>query len=294
MAELLSPTLNLGTDLSFCFRLLHLQDCLLSEEDKQLPLARHVVGIFQMLYFIEDTIVVVLMRSEKVIISDPEGDIVVGPLIVVIAAGNAVGGFKRTVETLDHLFKRAELFRNFVLVRKPDDLGDIKAELLTELVEELLGRKRIGAVAIGDKAEVFRKLLQLTESHAHSKDAGTDTAVVGDLIAKDGTGHCIHDEPDVSFDSADFDIGFIGNKGGSGFVVIVVNERLDDEGGSPGIVGDLLMGDPDVVKVFESLGGLAQGEAKVDMESLRAIQGSKVPWMEMESSTMQKTKLYRS
>lgn len=30
---------------------------------------------------------------------------------------------------------------------------------------------------------------------------------------------------------------------------------------------DLLMGDPDVVKVFESLRSLAQGETKVDMES---------------------------
>ena len=267
MAELLSPALNLGTDFFFCLRLLHLQDCLLAQEDEQLPLARHVVGIFQMLYFIEDTIVVVLMRSEEVIISDPEGDIVVGTLIVVIAAGYAVGGFKRTVETLDHLFERAELFGDFVLVRKSDDLGDIKAELLTEVVEELLGRKRIGAVAIGDKAEVFRKLLQLTESHAHGKDAGTDATVVRDLIAKDGTRDRIHDEPDVSFDPADFDIGFIGNKGGSGFVVIVVNERLDDEGGSPGVVGDLLVGDPDVVKVFESLGGLAQGETKIDMES---------------------------
>ena len=267
MAALLSPALNLGTDFSSCLGLLHQQDRLLPQEDEQLPLARHVVGIFQMLYFIEDTVVVVLMRSEEVIISDPEGDIVVGTLIVVIAAGYAVGGFKRTVETLDHLFERAELFGDFVLVREPDDLSDIKAEVLTELVEELLSRKRIGAVAIGDKAEVFRKLLQLTESHAHSKDAGTYPAVVRDLIAKDGTGHCIHDEPDVSFDSADFDIGFIGNKGGSGFVVIVVNERLDDEGGSPGIVGDLLMGDSDVVKVFESLGGLAQGETKIYMES---------------------------
>ena len=156
---MLSPALNLGTDLSFCLRLLHLQDGLLPEKDKQLPLARHVVGIFQMLYFIEDTIVVVLMRSEEVIIGDPEGDIVVGTLIVVIAAGYAVGGFKRTVETLDHLFERAELFGDFVLIRKPDDPGDIKAELLTELVEELLGRKRIGAVSIGDKAEVFRKML---------------------------------------------------------------------------------------------------------------------------------------
>ena len=267
MAELLSPALNLGTGFSLCLGLLHLQDCLLAQEDEQLPLARHVVGIFQMLYFIEDTIVVVLMRSEKVIISDPEGDIVAGTPIVVIAAGYAVGGFKGTVETLDHLFERTELFGDFVLVCKPDDLGDIKEELLTELMEELLGRKRIGAVAIGDKAEVFRKLLQLTESHAHGKDAGTDTAVVRDLIAKDGAGHRIHDEPDVSFDSADFDISFVSNKGGSGFVVIVVNKRFDDEGGSPGIVGDLLVGDPDIVKVFEGLRSFAQGEAKVDMES---------------------------
>ena len=86
MAELLSPDLNLGTDLFFCLRLLHLQDGLLPEKDNQLPLARHVVGIFQMLCFIENTIVVVLMRSEKVIISDPEGDIVAGTLIVVISA----------------------------------------------------------------------------------------------------------------------------------------------------------------------------------------------------------------
>ena len=267
MAELLSPALNLGTDFSSCLSLLHLQDRLLAQEDEQLPLARHVVGIFQMLYFIEDTIVVVLMRSEKVIISDPEGDIVAGTLIVVIAACYAVGGFERTVETLDHLFERAELFGDFVLVRKSDDLGDIKAELLTELMEELLGRKRIGAVAIGDKAEVFRKLLQLTESHAHSKDAGTYPAVVRDLIAKNGAGYRIHDEPDVSFDPADFDIGFIGDKGGSGLILIVVNERLDDEGGSPGIIGDLLVGDPDVVKIFESLRSLAQGETKIYMES---------------------------
>ena len=247
--------------------LLHLQDRLLAQEDEQLPLAGHVVSIFQMLYFIENTIAVVLMRSEEVIISNPEGDIVVGTLIVVIAAGYAVGGFKRTVETLDHLFERAELFGDFVLVREPDDLSDIKAEVLTELVEELLSRKRIGAVAIGDKAEVFRKLFQLTESHAHGKDAGTDTAVVGDLIAKDGTGYRIHDEPEVSFDPADFDVSFIGNEGGSTFIVIVVNERLDDKGGSPGVVGNLLVGDPDVVKIFESLRGFAQGEAEIDMES---------------------------
>ena len=161
---MLSPALNLGTDFASCLRLLHLQDRLLAQEDEQLPLAGHVVSIFQMLYFIENTIVVVLMWPEEVIISDPEGNIVVGTFIVVIAAGDVVEDFKRTVETLDHLFERAELPGDFVLVRKPDDLGDIKTELLTELVEELLGCKRIGAVPIGNKAEVFRQFFYLRKA----------------------------------------------------------------------------------------------------------------------------------
>ena len=90
--------------------------------------------------------------------------------------------------------------------------------------------------------------------------------VVRELIATNGMGYRIQDEPDVSFDPADFDIGFGGNKG-AGFVVIAVNERLGDEGGSSGIAGDLLAGDSVVIKDFESLGSLAQGEIKVDMES---------------------------
>ena len=267
MAELLFSALNLGTDFSSCLRLLHLQSGLLPEKNEQLPLARHVVGIFQMLYLIENTVVIVLMRSEEVIISDLEGNIVVGTFVVVIAGGYAVGGFKRALETLAHLFERVELFGDFVLVHKSDDMSDIKVELLAELVEELLGRKGICAVSIGDKAEVFRKMFQLTENHAHGKDAEADAAVVRNLIARDRTGYCIHDEPDVSFDPADFDIGFVGNKGGSGFVVIVVNEGLDDDGGSFSVDGDLLVGAPDVVKVFESLGSLAQGEIKVGMKS---------------------------
>ena len=156
MAGLLSQALNLGTDFASCLRLLHLQDCLLGEEDEQLPLARHVVSILQMFYFIEDVIAVVLMRSEKVIISNPKGDVVVGTLIVIIAAGDSVGGFKRTVEALDHLLERAELFGDLIFISKSDDLGDIKTELISELMEELLGCKRISTVSIGNKAEVFR------------------------------------------------------------------------------------------------------------------------------------------
>ena len=225
---------------------------------------------------------VVLMRSEKVIIGNPERHIVVGTLIVVIAAGYTIGCFERTVEPLDHLFVGTELFGDFVLIGKPDDLGDVKAELFSKLVEELLGCKWIGAVSIGDKAEVFRQFFPLTESHAHGKDAGTDTAVIRDLIAKDGTGYCIHDEPDVPFDSADFDVGFVGNKSGSSLVVIVVNERFDDKGGSPGIVSDLLMRDLNVVEVFEGLRSFAQGESEIDMESQAESHDMGVMFVELQ------------
>ena len=75
----------------------------------------------------------------------------------------------------------------------------------------------------------------------------------------------IHDEPDISFDAAYFDVGFIGSKGGSGRVVIVIDERLDDKGGSPGIVGDLLVRDADAIQVFQRLCRFTQRQAQIDM-----------------------------
>ena len=57
-------------------------------------------------------------------------------------------------------------------------LGDLKLELLTELMEELLSGKRVGTVAIGNETKVFRKLFQMLEGHAHRHDAGADPPVV--------------------------------------------------------------------------------------------------------------------
>lgn len=85
-------------------------------------------------------------------------------------------------------------------VPKNGTLGNIKEELFAELVEELLGCKRIGAVSIGDKAEVFWKLLQLTEDHVHGKDAGINTAVIGNLITEDRASYDVHNKQDVSLD----------------------------------------------------------------------------------------------
>ena len=99
----------------------------------------------------------------------------------------------------------------------------------------------------------------MTESHPHSKDAGADTSVVRDLISNNGTACGIHDEPDISFDTADFDISLVSSKYISSFVIIVIDKGFDTDGSGFTIVGDLLMGDADVIKVFERLRCFPQG-----------------------------------
>ena len=90
----------------------------------------------------------------------------------------------------------------------------------------------------------------MSESHAHGKDTGTDTAVIGYLIADDRTAGGIHDEPDVCFDATDFYVGFISSKHFPRLVIVVVNERFYTDGCRFAIVGYLLVGNADVVEVF--------------------------------------------
>ena len=73
---------------------------------------------------------------------------------------------------------RTEFFRDCIFVRQTDDLRDIKLEVFSELVKELLGGKQVGTVAVGDKTEAVGKFFKVLEGHAHSHDTGPDTAVV--------------------------------------------------------------------------------------------------------------------
>lgn len=164
------------------------------------------------------------------------------------------------------MFVGTEFFGNGVIIGKSDNLGDAELKSIPKFMKELLGGKRIGAVAVGNKAEVFGKLLKVTKSHAHGHDTGSDTPVIGDPVADDGAFGGIHDEPDVRFDAANFDVGLIGSKDRAGLVIIVINKRLDADSGTFAIVSDLLMGDLDVVKVFKGLGSLTQRKGKVNMK----------------------------
>ena len=77
-----------------------------------------------------------------------------------------------------------------------------------------------------------------------------NTTVVGDLIAENGTCGRIHDQPDVSFDTTDLYVSFVSSEDIIFFVRILVNEWFDTDRSGFAVVGDLLMGDADVIQVF--------------------------------------------
>ena len=144
-----------------------------------------------------------LVGVRKVVIGNPEGQVVAGTVDIVKAVCRAVRSLIGAVEPFDHLFVWSVFCRDSVVVGKSDDLGDLEGKGFSELFSEFHGG--------------------------------------------------VHDEPDVGFDAADFDVGFIRGEDFSFFVGILIHKGLDADGGSLAVVGDLLVGDRDVVEIFQGL-----------------------------------------
>ena len=151
---------------------LYVQDSLLAEENKQLPLARHVVSAMQHFHFVENFAVIVLVRTEKVIISNPERKVIVGAVDVVKAVCMTVRSLIGAVEPLDHLFEWAVFRRNSIVVGKSNDLGDFEGKVFSELLYEFHCGERIGAVTVSDEFEVFGQLSKSLKGHTHGEDTG--------------------------------------------------------------------------------------------------------------------------
>ena len=245
---------------------LHIQDGLLAKEDKELPLARHVVGTLQHFHLIEDFVFVVFMRTKEVIVSNPESQVIVGAVNVVETVCVTVRSFVGAVEPFNHLFERTVSCRDSIVVGKSNHLGDFEGKVFPELFYEFHCGERIGTVAVSDELKVFGQFCKPPKSHAHGEDARPHTAVIGYLIADDGSGRGVHDQPDIGFNATDFYVGLVGSEHLPFFIRVLVNKGFDADSGGLTVVGDLLVGDADVIEVFKSLGGLAQRKAEVDME----------------------------
>ena len=206
------------------------------------------------------------MRTEKVIICDPEDKVVVGTVDVIKAVCVTVRGLIGAVQPFDHLFERTVFPGNGIVVGKSNHLSDLEGKTFSELFCKFHCGQWGGAITVSNELKVFRQLCQSLESHTHSQDAGQDITVIRYLVADDGSGRSVHNEPDIGFDTTDFYIGFIGSKCIPFFVRVLVNKGLNADSGSLAVVGDLLVGNADVVQVFENLGGLSQREAKVEVK----------------------------
>lgn len=69
---------------------LKMQDCLLAEENKELPFARHCSGVFKRFDFVQNVKTSVFVRTHVVLISHPQGKVVIRPVKVVKAICRAV------------------------------------------------------------------------------------------------------------------------------------------------------------------------------------------------------------
>lgn len=123
--------------------------------------------------------------------------------------------------------------------------------------------KGIGAVAVRNEFEVFREFLKSLKGHAHGKDTWANSTVIRHLVTDDGTAGSIHDQSDVGFDAVDFDVGFIGRKGFPFAIRVLIDKGFDADGCGFTAVGGLLMGDRNVIKIFEGLAGFAQRQAEL-------------------------------
>ena len=50
------------------------------------------------------------------------------------------------------------------------------------------------------------------KGHSHCENAWTYAAIIRNLISDDGSFGCIHDKPDITFDTSEFDVSFISGK----------------------------------------------------------------------------------
>ena len=145
---------------------------------------------------------------------------------------------------------------------------DLEAEVLAELLLELHGSERISTVAISNESEVLRELVpEVGYSLSHGEYTGSDTAILGTPVAKDGALESIHDEPDIAFLALDLDVGLISGEITGRLVIVVVYEGLDQHGGSLAVIGDLLVRDLYAVHIPHDVGCTPERDLVVDVVS---------------------------
>ena len=102
-----------------------------------------------------------------------------------------------TVEPFNHLFVGTVFFGNSIVVGKSNHLSDFECKIVSQLFCKFHCSERVGAVTVSNELKVFRQFCKSPESHTHSEDTGAGTTVIRYLVANDGSGCGIYNEPDI-------------------------------------------------------------------------------------------------
>lgn len=76
--------------------------------NQELPFARHIFRFIEWVDIVQDLILFVLVRPEEVVVGNPECNIVISALKVVISTADTIGCLECPVESLNHLLERTE------------------------------------------------------------------------------------------------------------------------------------------------------------------------------------------
>ena len=85
---------------------MHIQDGLLPKEDKQLPLARHVVSALEHFHFVKNFVLIMFVRAQEVVVGNPESQVIVGAFDAVKAVCFPVRSLIGPVQSFCDLFER--------------------------------------------------------------------------------------------------------------------------------------------------------------------------------------------
>ena len=185
---------------------------MLSQVDEHLPLSRHIFRCFQLRDLVQHPVAFGLVRAQEIVIGDPKGHVIGGTGIIVIAATDPVGELEGAVQPFHQLLERAEFFGNRIVISKPHDLRHVEGKCISVAKLELLGGQRIGAEAISNEPECIRQFGKGTERFSQHQDTSARIPRIRNMVAQDGAGYGIHDEPDEALAAAYPDIGLIGNE----------------------------------------------------------------------------------
>ena len=89
---------------------LKVQDGLLAKADHDLPFVRHEIRFLEFGHFVQDSETIVGMRTQEIVISDPQAEIRVGSVDPIKTIGGTIRSLVSPVQAFNELLVRAELF----------------------------------------------------------------------------------------------------------------------------------------------------------------------------------------